>query len=186
MFASSSTILKNKSADQSLRNAFDDLAERGYAPMDVTIRQATLSDATALSALVKNLGMFSWMDEEDPQLLRERLTTHLARCLADDSHSVFVAQQDEQIIGYGLVHWLPYLILRGPEGYISELFVGDESRGAGVGALLLDEMRREAIHRGCFRLSLLNRNSRPSYLRNFYPKNGFVERPDMVNFILPL
>ena len=38
----------------------------------------------------------------------------LALCQADDSHSVYVAQNPEgEILGYCAVHWLPYLLFSG-------------------------------------------------------------------------
>ena len=154
--------------------------------MDATIRRAGPSDAGALAALVKGLGLFSWMEKVDAGSLAGRVAAHLALCLADPSHTVFVAERAEGVVGYVAVHWLPYLILQGPEGYVSELFVHEEARGAGVGALLLSEVEREAKRRGCARLCLLNRRTRESYQRGFYPKHGWQERADMANFILPL
>jgi ribosomal protein S18 acetylase RimI-like enzyme len=60
---------------------------------------------------------------------------------ADDSHSLFVAESHgEGPIGYAAVHWLPYLILSGPEGYLLELFVAESARDRGVGTALLDEL----------------------------------------------
>jgi GNAT superfamily N-acetyltransferase len=79
-----------------------------------------------------------------------------------------------------------YLILRGPEGYVSELFVHEKARGLGVGGQLLDAIQQEARARGCFRVSLLNRNTRESYRRGFYAKRGYEEREDMVNFVMTL
>ncbi len=154
--------------------------------MEIAIRKATTSDAPALARFVKDLGMFSWMNEDDPPSFRDRVAAHLSHCLADESHTVYVARREEDLIGYAVVHWLPYLILRGPEGYLSEFFVREEARGARAGTSLLAEIRREAIRRGCSRLSLLNNRSRASYQRGFYSKHGFEERADMANFILLL
>lgn len=90
------------------------------------------------------------------------------------------------IIGYSAVHWLPHLLLAGPEGYVSELFVRRSQRGNGIGRMLLEEVKRRAAERGCSRLSLLNGRIRESYERGFYRKAGWTERPDLVNFFLPL
>ena len=89
-------------------------------------------------------------------------------------------------MGYISVHWLPYLFLEGPEGYISELFIRDNQRGKGIGGKLLSIVKEEAMERGCSRLSLLNGHNRESYERNFYLKKGFIERDKMANFILKL
>ena len=154
--------------------------------MDLEIRKATPYDAKTLATFIMDLDMFSWINEEDSHSFQDRVATQLSLCLADSSHTVLLAVANGEIIGYAAAHWLPYLILRGPEGYVSELFVREESRGAGAGALLLAEIKREAAQRGCSRLSLLNRKSRASYQRGFYQKHEFEERTDMVNFVLSL
>ena len=89
-------------------------------------------------------------------------------------------------MGYGSVHWLPYLFLQGPEGYVSELFVRESARGQGIGRELLKVIETEAKARGCVRLSLINLRSRESYTRQFYVKAGWEERPDAANFICRL
>ena len=59
-----------------------------------------------------------------------------------------------ELAGYAAVHWLPYLILKGPEGLLSELFVSEAQRGAGVGSRLLAAAVDEGRKRGCARLML--------------------------------
>ena len=90
---------------------------------------------------------------------------------------------DGKIVGYGSVHWLPYLFLQGPEGYVSELFVRESARGQGIGRELLRKIEAEARARGCVRLSLINLRNRESYMREFYVKSGWEERPEAANFI---
>lgn len=66
-------------------------------------------------------------------------------CLADDSHTVRVATDSTgALIGYVAVHWLPYLFLSGPEGYVSELFVDETCRGHWVGSALIDAIVAQA------------------------------------------
>ncbi len=89
-------------------------------------------------------------------------------------------------MGYAAVHWLPYLFMPGPEGFVSELFIDDEARGQGIGTKLLESVKQEAQARGCTRLSLINLRDRESYQRGFYAKLGWQERPDAANFILRL
>ena len=98
---------------------------------------------------------------KSPQTTQERILKHLALCTADNSHLVLVAQvPNGEIAGYCAVHWLPYLILTGPEGYVSELFIKDEFRGQGIGSQLLETIKTEAQNRGCARLMLLNMRKR--------------------------
>jgi GNAT superfamily N-acetyltransferase len=85
-----------------------------------------------------------------------------------------------------MIHWLPYLILPAPEGFISELFVHPRARGLGAGRKLLEAATTEARARGCARLGLVNFRTEESYRRDFYKKHGWTERPEAANFILPL
>jgi len=155
--------------------------------MNIRIRKAEAADVPVLAELLRSLGIFDHISAEAPQTTQERILKHLALGTADDSHLILVAQvPNGEIAGYCAVHWLPYLILAGPEGYISELFIKDEFRGQGIGSHLLETIKTEAQNRGCSRLMLLNMRKRESYKRQFYSKQGWEERPDAANFILPL
>jgi GNAT superfamily N-acetyltransferase len=155
--------------------------------MNIRIRKAEAADVPVLADLLRSLGLFDHISAETPQMTQERVLKHLALSTADDSHLVLVAQvPGGEIAGYCSVHWLPYLILAGPEGYVSELFIKDEFRGQGMGSQLLETIKTEAQNRGCSRLMLLNMRKRESYKRQFYSKQGWEERPDAVNFIISL
>lgn len=152
------------------------------------IRPAHLGDAAALADLLVDIGWFQhYFDVVPAEVLRERIGQRLQSNLADSSHSVYVAENAEgELTGYVAVHWLPYLFLPGPEGYVSELFVRDTTRSQGIGSRLLAAVKAEAALRGCSRLSLLNMRTRESYQRGFYSQQGWEERPDAANFILRL
>ena len=153
----------------------------------VEIRPALASDADALSGLIRGLGFFARLEGEDATSTAARVDRHLSMCLADDSHTVFVAvETGGHIVGYTAVHWLPYLFLTGPEGYLSELFVADDRRSRGVGTELLERVIDEARRRGCARLMLAAVRSRESYERGFYTARGWVEREDVANLVYEL
>jgi N-acetylglutamate synthase-like GNAT family acetyltransferase len=155
--------------------------------MEIQIRKAEMTDVPALTDLLRSLGLFARINAESPQSTEEHVRRHLALCLSDDSHLILVARSSEgNVAGYCAVHWLPYLILAGLEGYVSELFIHEKFRGQGIGAQLLEAIRAEAQKRGCSRLMLLNMRNRESYQRQFYSKQGWEERPAAANFILPL
>lgn len=152
--------------------------------METTIRKAVLADSGRISNLLHALGLFPAVQAELPAETLERVQRHMAQCLQDDSHSLYVAEgQDGVLLAYAAVHWLPYLIFSGPEGFVSELFVDQAARGQGIGARLLETVKAEARQRGCYRLSLTNMRSRESYQRRFYNKLGWEERLDAINFI---
>lgn len=155
--------------------------------MDIQIRRAEAKDGPAIAELLRSLGSVGHIDAETPRTTKERVTRHLAMCNADNSHSVYVAQDPAgKIVGYGSVHWLPNLLLAGPEGYVSELFLLGSHRGQGIGSQLLELMKAEARRRRCSRLMLINRRTRESYQRQFYRKQGWEEREEVANFVYRL
>lgn len=154
---------------------------------EVSIHTATVADVKAIAVILRELGWFAHLSGESPAATEARIAQHLELCDADESHTVLVAEnQNGEVIGYVAVHWLPYLILAGPEGYVSELFVNESERGKGVGRNLLEAVKEQAMERGCTRLMLVNGRNRPSYERGFYRKLGWEERPEVANFVLPL
>ncbi|HEY9844223.1 MAG TPA: GNAT family N-acetyltransferase [Candidatus Obscuribacterales bacterium] len=153
----------------------------------ISIRPATQEDADAIAFLLRALGSFRLIEAEPEAATAERTRRHLAMSLSGDQHLVLVAvEANGALAGYAAVHWLPYLILAGPEGFVSELFVREDCRGAGIGGRLLDRIEAEARSRGCARLMLVNIRDRESYTRQFYTKQGWAEREDVANFVLKL
>lgn len=152
----------------------------------LTIRPVTLADSSTLAQFLLDLHYFSALEGVGFEEAEARVTQNITACLADTSHTVYVAVDENAIVGYVAVHWLPCLYMPGPEGFISELFVGESTRGQGVGAGLLDTVIAEARQRGCARLELINMKHRDSYLRGFYSKQGWEERPIAANFVYTL
>jgi GNAT superfamily N-acetyltransferase len=155
--------------------------------MEIQIRKAQPGDAMGIAAILRGLEWITRFDAEAIEATARRVAHHLALCHADDSHTVYVAETEGgEIAGYAAVHWLPYLLLLGPEGYVSELFIRAAERGQGIGTQLLETVKEEAKTRGCARLMLLNMQERESYRRGYYKKQGWQERPDAANFVYPL
>jgi GNAT superfamily N-acetyltransferase len=146
-----------------------------------------MTDADALAVLLRRIGNWEHINSESTESTVKRVTDHLRLALSDGSHLVLLAEaESDHAVGYLSVHWLPYLFLKGPEGYVSELFVSAECRGQGIGKGLLARATEEARARGCSRLMLLNIRDRESYKRQFYAKQGWTERPDAANFVYRL
>jgi GNAT superfamily N-acetyltransferase len=149
------------------------------------IRGVKLEDAKAIAEILRELGWFEYMKTESLQETQARVERHMKMCLADDSHTVLVAEsRTENVVGYISVHWLPYMMLLGSEGYISELFVFESERGKGIGRRLLEAALESAKKHGCARLHLITGNYRDSY--SIYKKLGWKERPEIADFILPV
>jgi GNAT superfamily N-acetyltransferase len=152
--------------------------------MEIEICKAEQEDIAGIAEIVRELGWFDQMTAEPPAETRGHITNELKLCQADDSHSVYVARAaGKAVLGYVSVHWLPYLIHTGPDGYISELFIRDSARGQGIGARLLETVEAEGIRRGSRRLMLLNMRQRESYQRGFYAKHGWEERLQAATFV---
>ena len=156
-------------------------------PTDTLIRPATPDDAPPLAALVRALERFDHLREEPLPEAIARIESALAGAAEGGQRSIYVAESETgNVVGYIAVHWLPYFILRGPEGFVSELFIAPDTRGQGIGSRLLAAAVAEARRRGCARLGLLNNRRRESYERGFYTQHGWQEREDMANFVLYL
>ena len=152
--------------------------------MEIPNRKAVFEDAPGITKLLQAIGWFGAFSSREFKDSVTRVEDRLRQCLADDSHSIYVAESPHgEIAGYGSVHWLPYLFMAGPEGYVSELFVRNDARGQGVGRQLLRIIEVEARARGCQRLSLINLRNRESYQRQFYLKAGWSERSEAANFV---
>lgn len=141
------------------------------------IRPATDEDVPDIAAIVRELGWFKSANED-------HIRRHLQMCNADESHTILVAANPHsKVCGYIAVHWLPYLILPGSEGFVSEMFVLQKERRKGYGRSLIEAVKNIAIEKGCIRLALLNSRNRPSYEREYYRRLGWIERPEMADFV---
>ena len=154
--------------------------------MSIKIRKTHVSDAKRIALLIRSLGWFTALAEEPLEVSIHRLETKLCE-YEKDSHSAYVAVDDNDILaGYTTVQWMPCLFLPDGEGYVSELFLNADFRGQGIGTQLMDVIKEEGKKRGCTRLMLINNKTRESYAREFYKKNGWIEREQMANFIFTL
>ncbi len=143
------------------------------------IRVARPEDAAGIAELLRVIEWFSHLREQTFEDNREQVARQLVACQTDNSHVVYVAEENGKVVGYVSLHLLPYLFLPGPEGYVSELFVSEQVRGQGIGTQLLEAIQTEALARGCMRLRLVNNKARESYQRKFYEKHDWIERDDL-------
>ena len=149
-------------------------------PSEHRIRLARAEDAPAIAVLLATLGDLPMLAGEDVADVAAR---HVPAAVASPGTTLLLVEDDGGLIGYANVHWVHDLFMPGPEGYLSELFILDAHRGRGIGSELLAMIETEARERGAFRLSLLNAKRRASYERRFYEQHGWVERPDIANFV---
>jgi N-acetylglutamate synthase-like GNAT family acetyltransferase len=151
------------------------------------IREATIKDAPAISRLLQTIADIGSVQSRAIENTIEIVRSNLERAQESGTSSVFVSLNDEQrVVAYCAVHWVPFLFMKGGEAYVTELFVDQAFAGGGLGAALMNHVIDESRRRGCSRLSLLNDRDAQSYQRAFYAKQGFTERPAMANFVLKL
>jgi GNAT superfamily N-acetyltransferase len=146
------------------------------------IRPTRPEDAAGIAATLRDLGWFPHIEEEPVEESVARVAGQLALCAANDDHTVLVAEDESgRVVGYLAAHWFPNL-MKGGDGYISELFIRKAARGKGLGGRFLVAIEEEGKRRGCARLLLFNRKERESYQRGFYPSHGWEERDDTAHF----
>jgi GNAT superfamily N-acetyltransferase len=151
------------------------------------LRDATESDVPGIAEVLHGIVEIKSIAGCTVEQICDRVAKALAEAATAKASTILVAiMEDETIAGYCAVHWVPFLFFTGPEGYVSELFVRQNSRSEGVGSALLDEVKRRAMQRGCTRLSLLNGRDGEAYRRGFYAKRNWQERDRMANFILSI
>jgi N-acetylglutamate synthase-like GNAT family acetyltransferase len=134
---------------------------------DVVLRPARVGDLASVHALIAELG---YVDLHEDAFARG-----FAAVLADAAQQVWLAELDGVVVGLMSLSARPQLRLAGNLLTVDELVVSDGERGAGVGAKLIELAKNEARRLEARRLELLTARGRPSYVRRFYPKNGFVE-----------
>jgi GNAT superfamily N-acetyltransferase len=153
----------------------------------INIRKAAAADAAAISKILREVGWFDWINQEDQADTEERIAAAIQEWSSDHNRLALLAEDGSGVpVGYAFAHCNPYMMLPGPEMYLSELFVRKTWRGKGVGRALLGRVESFARSRGCSRLMVVTGKHRESYARGFYSNCGWVERPYIANFILPL
>ncbi len=150
------------------------------------IRAGAPNDAKGLTELLHAIEDLSQIGKESFEAMLARVHKHLVRIISSNEHTLLVAEESNQIIGYINVHWHPMMLMADGEGFVSELFIHPDFRSRGIGALLTEKIIEEGKTRGCARLCLLNMRNKPSYERSYYTKHGWVERPNAANFVYDL
>jgi GNAT superfamily N-acetyltransferase len=110
---------------------------------------ASPADVPAIHALIKALAEY------------ERLA-HEVVATQDDIHNalfgprpyaeVLLAKSDDETVGFALFFHNYSTFLGRPGIYLEDLFVLPQSRGRGIGRMLLGALARLAVERGCGRL----------------------------------
>ena len=122
----------------------------------VQIRQADTADAEAVALLADELAQSFAFSREQFDLNYPRLVTAGDVCL-------LLAVDGEQCLGYllGFRHLTFYA--NGPVGWVEEVLVRSEHRGAGLGRALMSAFEGWAAEQGCALVALATRRAAPFY-----------------------
>jgi GNAT superfamily N-acetyltransferase len=140
-------------------------AKRGAS---VTIRPTKREDFDEIMPLLKQLWPTNPIDWKAARDIFDR-------GLASDRRAYLCACLGETIIGFGTLMIRDCLWLQGDIGYICDLVVDREHRGAGVGTALVEKAVQIAKERGCRRVELDSGFPRTEAHR-FYERRGFEKR----------
>ena len=147
--------------------------------MDIAIRSATEGDSAAIVSLIRQ-----WKSGGSQGTVDESTAARSVRdCVQSTTCDVLVGEVSGKILGYIVVHWIPFPMIGGTEGYISDIIIDRGARGIGLGTRLVASVEGKARARGAQRLMLNNRVSAESFMRGFYQKLGFRQRDEFANFV---
>ena len=139
----------------------------------VTVRRATRDDLPCIVAMLHDDGLGK--RREDPSLpLDARYIAAFERLDGDEDHLMLVLQQDDLVVGYLQLSFIPGLSRRGMlRGHIEAVRIAGDRRGQGLGTMLLDHAIDECRRRDCGLVQLTSDKQRTD-ARRFYERLGFV------------
>ena len=139
----------------------------------VTVRRATRDDLPRIVAMLHDDGLGK--RREDPSLpLDARYIAAFERLDGDEDHLMLVLLQDDLVVGYLQLSFIPGLSRRGMlRGHIEAVRIAGDRRGQGLGTMLLDHAIDECRRRDCGLVQLTSDKQRTD-ARRFYERLGFV------------
>jgi GNAT superfamily N-acetyltransferase len=133
----------------------------------MSIRPAILSDAAGISRLLTQL---EYPGTED------FLESRLAAMVRDPAETLLVWAEDQVILGFLSLHFIPQIALRGDFARISYFAVDEDTRSHGIGRKLEEMATQLAKERGCA-LMEVHCHTRRTRAHKFYAQQGWVESP---------
>jgi len=131
----------------------------------MTIRHAAPTDATALIQLIDELGYTITKDE---------LTANL-HMYEKVQGFVFVAVEDERVVGFISGLFIPLFHAPGPMFRITALCVQASQRGSGIGSSLLQRIEEICKKKECNYIEVTSGPTREKDAHNFYESHGYLK-----------
>lgn len=131
------------------------------------IRTATHNDGKAITSLLDQLGYPG---------TEAFISDKIAAAEKDKNAKLFVAQEDQEVIAFISIYFIPQIALQGDIARISYLCVDSEQRGKGIGEQLEQLCEGVARERGCDRIEV-HCHERRSDAHRFYEHKGYTDSP---------
>ncbi len=137
----------------------------------ISLRPATLVDVSAVFPRTRALN-----DHEGIEISDERLRAGLEKLLGNPGFGgVWLVMRDGETIGYAIVTYGYDLEFGGREGWLTELWIDVDQRGAGAGAAVIEALEAELKLRDVLAMHLQVRRENPAF--RLYERSGFVASP---------
>ncbi len=131
------------------------------------IRKANLSDSAKITDLLKQLG---YSDTET--FLEEKLEIMLNH----PDEEIFVYEEENKVLAFISMHFIPQIALEGDFARISYFSVDQEERSKGIGKEMEEFAVELARQRNCDRIEL-HCHFRRTEAHKFYYRQGYTEVP---------
>lgn len=156
--------------------------------MEIRIRRAERSDCPRLLELVRELAVFERAPEAvtvDPQHFEESgFGPHPVWWAFVATLPVPDKPAEERIVAFAL-YYIRYSTWKGQAMYLEDLIVTEELRGKGIGTMLVERLKTEALDRGWNRITWQVLDWNDTAIR-FYRRLGAALDPEWVNCTLEL
>ena len=129
----------------------------------VTVREVRIGDAEAVAQLSGELGY---------PAAAEEMTGRIQTQMAQPGHAIFVACQDERVVGWIDVR-ITHHLQSGPAVEIGGLVVSAEARSLGIGGTLLARAEEWALAQGMRRMIVRSQIARER-AHQFYLERGYA------------
>ena len=137
---------------------------------EITVREATEGDAEAVYVLARELASAVGDSQPEQETIRERLN----ELLRESRAQVFVAENDDEVIGMANAWIKPDLAHGDTTVEVPVLVVTENFRRGSVGKLLMQEIQQLAADNDATLIELIATSDNAA-AREFYKSLGFVE-----------
>ncbi len=115
---------------------------------EIRVRSATPADTSVILEFIRGLARYEKLEHE---VVATEELLHRHAFGAEPLIHVLIAEHDSAPAGFALYFFNFSTFVGLPGLYLEDLFVEREHRGHGIGKLLLTELARIALERGCAR-----------------------------------